>query len=409
MERELSITPRPLLPKEIVHPEDALLLWCVRKCPEEERSEQIRRLIRGGIDWPYLVEASSQHGLLPLLYKYFESNHTEEMPSDIFHRLRDHFRKNFLWNLGRTNELLKILELFIKNGIKAIPYKGPILAALAYGDLSLRQFDDLDIFVQKEDLKQVGKLLLNQGYHADFTPTKKQEIIYLKSKEQYSFYNDKNKILVEIHWQIVSRYYSISIDVDDLLKHLQPISLPGREVMTFSAEDLLLILCIHGSKHVWQRLAWICDVANLIEVYKEMEWERILEQSHQMKIERIVLLGLFLAKDLVGIELPEEIVRKFDHIPEVQKLSTKVYETLFNGVQSSERVVEEHLFHLRLMERLTDKAKYCLELGFIPNIGDWQCISLPDSLFFLYYIIRPFHLALQCGSLLFKHIIKGSR
>ena len=179
--------------------------------------------------------------------------------------------------------------------------------------------------------------------------------------------------------------------------------------MTFFPEDLLLILCIHGTKHIWQRLAWICDVANLIEVCKEMDWERILDQSQQMKIERIVLLGVFLAKDLVGIELPGEIVRKFDHISEVQKLSTKVYGTLFNGVQNSDRVVDEHLFHLRLMERLTDKANYCLELGFIPNIGDWQYVSLPDSLFFFYYIIRPFHLALTFSSHLAKQIIKGSR
>jgi hypothetical protein len=407
MKRETSITPHFRLPKEIVRPEDALLLWCVRKCPEEQRSEQIRRLIHEGIDWPYLIESSSRHGLFPLLYKHFDSNHIEEVPKDILDRLHTRFLKNLLWNLGRTRELLKLLDLFDAEGVRAIPYKGSILAQLAYGDIALRQFDDLDIFIPLEHLKAAKDLLLSQGYNMDFIPTDRQEESYLKYKEQYSFYNDKNKILVEIHWQIVSRYYSISIDVDELLKHLQPISLSGREVMTFSPEDLLLILCIHGSKHLWERLGWVCDIANLIEACKPMDWERVREQTCQMRIERFVQLGLWLSKDLAGLELPEEIIRKIGRNYEIKKLTAKVYKRLFKGGQNSDELLEEHLFHLRLKEHLTDKARYCLELGVIPNLGDWQAVSLPDSPFPLYYFIRPFRLALQyCPSLL-KRVFKA--
>ena len=352
------------------------------------------------------MEASSRHGLMPVLYKLFESNQIEEVPREILNSLRDRFRKNFLWNLGRTKELLKLLDIFNAGGVQAIPYKGPILASLAYGDLSLRQFDDLDIFIPLQHVKTAKDLLLSQGYYMDFIPTDRQEDSYLKSKEQYSFYNDKNKILVEIHWQIVSRYYSISIDVDELLKRLQPISLPGREVMTFSPEDLLLILCIHGSKHLWERLGWVYDVANLIEVCKQMDWERVLEQTCQMQIERIVLLGLWLTKDLAGLELPEEIIRKIGRNSEIRKLAAKVYKRLFKDGQNSDGLLEEHLFHLRLKEHLTDKARYCLELGVIPNMGDWQYVSLPDSLFPLYYLIRPFRLTLQYGPRLLRRVFR---
>jgi len=188
MERELSINPRSRLLKEIIRPEDALLVWCARKCPEEERAEQIRRLIREGIDWPYLIETSSRHGLSPLLHKHFESDPVEEVPKDILDRLRDRFRNNVLWNHARTRELLKLLDLFDAEGVRAIPYKGPILAHLAYGDISLRQFDDLDIFIPLQYLKTAKDLLLSQGYYVDFILTDRQEDSYLKYKEQYSFY-----------------------------------------------------------------------------------------------------------------------------------------------------------------------------------------------------------------------------
>jgi len=154
-----------------IRPEYSLLLWCVRKGPEEERAGQIRRLIREGIDWPYLIEASSRHGLSPLLYKYFESDPVEGVPKDILDRLRDRFRNNVLWNLARTRELLRLLDLFSQEGIQAIPYKGPVLSVMAYGDLSLRQFDDLDIFVRRDEVRRVMDLLSNEGYPVDFILT----------------------------------------------------------------------------------------------------------------------------------------------------------------------------------------------------------------------------------------------
>jgi hypothetical protein len=34
-------------------------------------------------------------------------------------------------------------------------------------------------------------------------------------------------------------------------------------------EDMLLFLCVHGGKHQWTRLAWICDVAEFIREAQE--------------------------------------------------------------------------------------------------------------------------------------------
>jgi len=272
----LSINPRSRLLKEIIRPEDALLVWCARKCPEEERAEQIRRLIREGIDWPYLIEASSRHGLLPALYKCLEANYLEEVPKDILDRLRDRFRNNVLWNLARTRELLRLLDLFNQEGIQAIPYKGPVLASLAYGDLSLRQFDDLDIFVRRDEVRRVMDLLPNEGYPTDFTLTPRQEGFYLRSKDQHAFINPATMIFLEVQWDFLPRYFSVPMETGDLFSRLGPVALSGKEVMTFCPEDLAIILCIHGGKHGWERLAWICDLANLIEVHRELDWEDIL-------------------------------------------------------------------------------------------------------------------------------------
>jgi len=64
-------------------------------------------------------------------------------------------------NVFLTNKLFEILNLFKKNDILALPFKGPVLAESVYGDLSLRQFVDLDILVHNHDAistKQRGLL-----------------------------------------------------------------------------------------------------------------------------------------------------------------------------------------------------------------------------------------------------------
>jgi Uncharacterised nucleotidyltransferase len=41
--------------------------------------------------------------------------------------------------------------MFADEGVNVIPSKGPTLAALAYGDLGLREFDDLDLLIARPD------------------------------------------------------------------------------------------------------------------------------------------------------------------------------------------------------------------------------------------------------------------
>ena len=211
------------------------------------------------------------------------------MPRDVLDRLRDRFRNNVLWNLARTRELLRLLDLFDKEGMQAIPYKGPVLSVMAYGDLSFRQFDDLDVFVRRDDVRKVMAMLSMEGYPLDFSLTPRQEELYLSSKNEYTLLAPEKRTLLEVQWEVVPRYFSIPMATGDLFTRVRSVSLSGRETMTFCPEDLVIILCIHGGKHGWERLAWICDLANIIECHREMDWEDILRQAGQMRIEQMVL------------------------------------------------------------------------------------------------------------------------
>ena len=95
---------------------------------------------------------ASKHKLTPLLYRNLNSICPKMVPEDILDELKNYFNANVRKNLLMTGELIKILKLLKFNDINAIPYKGPVLANLAYGNLAFREFDDIDILVNKLDI-----------------------------------------------------------------------------------------------------------------------------------------------------------------------------------------------------------------------------------------------------------------
>src|SRR6185436_2615975 len=115
-----------------------------------------------------------------------------------------------------------------------------------------------------------------------------------------------------------------------LWQDLITLDLNGTQVKTFSAEDLLFSLCIHGSRHLWERLAWICDVAELIKRHP-IDWTTLLKRACAADCERIFLLGPYLAERLLDARLPNEIKQRCASDPRLAPLADNVIEHLFNG------------------------------------------------------------------------------
>ena len=130
-----------------MRPEIELLLCCARRSLDNGRVERIGALIRGGMDWAYLLRQAELHAVMPLLCWHLTRNCPDAIPRPILEQLRDYFHSNARSNLLLTEELLSLLDLLATHGVRAIPFKGPALAASVYGNIALRQFCDLDLNV----------------------------------------------------------------------------------------------------------------------------------------------------------------------------------------------------------------------------------------------------------------------
>jgi len=389
--------PSPNPAAAATRPEHELLLCCARTRMDAERASRIRVLVGKGLDWAYLLRTAPPHGMMPLLYWHLKAICPESVPKAILDHLRDHFSRNLQNNLLLTGELLKLLERLEAHGIRAIPYKGPVLAASVYGNLSLRQFRDLDLLVHGGDLPRARDLLISMGYRPDVHLSGAREAAFLHSHCVIPFARDSGRVIVELHWGITPRYFSLPLDPGPLWERLGSASLAGKAVPNLSPEDLLVIFCAHGCLHLWERLEWICGVAELIRAHPVLNWRQVMEQAGTLGAARMVALGLLLAGDLLGTPVPGEVVRGAQGDPVAKSLAAQVRDRLCRGVARPSGLVERCFFHLRARERLKDKVRYCLRIGTTPTDGDWALLPLPAFLSFLYYLLRPMRLVGKYG------------
>lgn len=389
-------------------PEVELLLCCARTCIDSKTAERIRNLLQNDIDWDYLIRTALCHKVMPLLYWSLNATCPEAVPKAILTQLRYYFHANAQNNLFLAGELLKLLNLLEAHGIPTIPFKGPVLATFVYGNLSLRQFSDLDILVHERDFLKLKDLLISQGYQpTNFTDpqeetyvqsmTGTQEAVYLQRNWEYHLSREHDGVTVDLHWGVLPKHF-FWLEPERFWERLEPLTLANTTVLNFSPEDSLLLLCMHGAKDCWNQLSRLCDVAELIRTQQGIDWGRSIEQASTLGSERMLFLGLQLASDLLGATLPPEVLQRVEAEPVVKSFAAQVRKQLFCEVDlpSGDSKIKSFLFHLRVKERLQDKVRYCLYL-ITPNVSDWVFLPLPSSVSFLYYLLRPIRLVRKYG------------
>jgi hypothetical protein len=373
-------------------PEIALLLSCSRAKIDPKHADRIKELCQNNIDWNYLLSLAGRHGLRPLLFHRLNSICSEAVPGPILSSLKNYFNANLGYNRFLTGELLRLLNLFENHGIPAVPFKGPVLASSGYGDLSLREFSDLDILIHKKDFMKVKNLLLSREYISVDRLSPAQDEAFIRSLYDYHFKHKKTGVNIDIHWGFVPKEFSSIVNTDRLWSSIEVVRLGGREIPTLSPEDLLSILCIHGYKHCWEALEWICDIAGLIQTDQKMDWKGVLDKAGRVDSQRAFSLGLYLAKKLLNANLPENIWQKIESDTKVKLLARKVYRHLFQDRDKPLGIFEKSLFHIKSTSYWRDMFRYGFHFLIPPTSGDYKILELPPSLFFLYYLLRPFRL-----------------
>jgi hypothetical protein len=373
-------------------PEQQILLYSVTNKHFNETAI-IRERLRQVTDWDYLLNAALQHAVFPSFYLKVVKSYLEMVPPKFLDKARSLYLTLGQRNMRITSELLGLLEALESQEIPVIPFRGPTLAALAYGDVTLRQFMDLDILVHPQDISKVKDFLQSFGYRLAYRLTEKQERIHLHRTCEFTFIHS-HRTMLDIHWRFAADYMGTSLNPESMFARAVLINLQGKRVYSLALDDLLLVLCAHGVFHGWSNLAMVTDVARLVEAQETWDWAGLVRQAGKLGMRRSLALGLSLASELLAAPVPEGILEEAERDPAIPALRSQAKKNLFADPRGS-LVLAASWFHLRTKERLKDKLDYLRIRALIPTVEDWQWVYLPDRLYWVYFLLRPLRIASQ--------------
>jgi hypothetical protein len=395
----MRATPRHGSGREIDR-ERQLLLRCVRVAIGTDARVAARDA--EAVDWTRLVDLALQHGVLPLLQRGLARS-AIAAPAASGARMRSLVRGITERNLRLTAELREVLAALAEAGLPAVPLKGPALAALLYGDVTVRQFNDIDVLVHPLDAPRARAVLARLGY-AFGEPTEAASLGVRKV--------DYGTVTLDLHWQFAESRYSFPMDMGfwDRLQRQPTGVVAGWRPQT---EDYLLFLCGHPATHCWSRLGWIADIARFIHVHREtLDWNAALARARQVGGLRVLLVGVELASAFTGVAIPSVVRELAAADRRALSVASELRERLLAPASEAPhltgtyRFVEGGWLYMRSRERIRDKASSAAFLvrvaravpAFTPNENDRASIPLPPALGFLYYVVRPIRLLTKYGS-----------
>ena len=351
-------------------------------------------LLLRSADASRLILLAEEHGVIGHLAACLSSLEEDSFPLRAKQLLMDRQRAQNFLTLRLTAELFSILERFASADIATLVVKGPVLAMQAYGNPAMRSYGDLDLLVRQRDIRRATELMMAAGYVAAVPLS---AIDAGKIPGQYLFSKPDSKLLVELHNDLTLRYFPRRLPIEEFFARQVRVRLDAHEAPALSVEDELVLICIHGAKHFWERLIWIADVAALVSHHASLDWERAAKSAQAVGAERMLHTGLRLGADLLDLQLPGKISAQVQSDAGAAKLVDGILRWLPAAGYAPRGLFERAVFRTRMRGGFFAAPAYLIRLSLSPTEEDWQESGQLSQHGFLDVLRRPFRLARKHG------------
>jgi hypothetical protein len=385
-------------------PHVELLLWCVRHgSGGTAGGAPLEGMDRD--EWSAFLRATIEHSTLPVAWRAVQTL-DGRVPADIAADMKRAFDANAVRNLRLAGELVSVIRALSERGVEAVPWKGAVLAERAYSDLRLRQFFDLDLLIRAVDLAEARRTLEERGFRVHLPVSEEQLETYVDHMGELEMVRESDGLWVELHTAIVPSYFSNGRTSESLWSRTVPARVARASVKALDPVDEMEALAIHGSKHRFERLAWVVDIAMMARLLDESDWQRLIAGAGEHGTLRILRLSLLLAEDVCGMSIPRSIATTVRIDKVARRLARDARRSLFS-VQSGR--MDEMLFHARMRERTRDQLLYLFNVIYTPSANDWSGMRLPGPFAWLYTLSRPLRLWSKFGIHAVTETIGASR
>jgi hypothetical protein len=279
--------------------------------------------------WHGVLAAALDHGLIGPLHR--TARKTQSIPNPVFTSIRTAYVTQAARNFQLINSLGEILHALSGSNIEPAVLKGPAVALLACGNITHREFTDLDLLIHPEDLYQASHVLKTLGYRQVTDPA------FDGTGKDMEFIRDVDQTFVELHWALNPPNTRFPLEATGIWDRMETIHLVDMQIRTLNLEDTLIALCIHASKHYWSNLKWIFDIAQIL-VFKAtvLDWNSLLNRCETVGCTRTLLFCIQLAVLLFNVETPINAKSQILQYGSLMRLVAVVRDSLLQSDPPSE-------------------------------------------------------------------------
>jgi len=366
-----------------------------RLAPTAGDHERARALASGGLDWPRVLRLAAHHGVAPLVHANLLQTSRWTPPADVLGRLRELRRGVAHTNLALYAEWLELCRVFEDAGIPALTLKGFHTSLDLYGDLGRRVVGDLDFLVARSDIRAALAVLGASGYH--LVPEWGLAVRHVGLNHVLDCTNEMmlaNEIgaVVDLHWEAGPA--GAAPPAPELFADARPFAVGEQTVLVPSRGAAISLLLLHGHRSAWNRLRWLVDMAEALDVLSAEEYADVERRLHAVSPHPALRNAIWLIEDIWQRRTVET---NSSRARAPGSLSLAHARQSLECEQDSQHVYD----FWRPLRRARDRAgresslPAALRAALTPNYFDWAWADVPRPLRFGYYGVRPVRIALQ--------------
>lgn len=377
----------------VLNPEMAFLIACANPNFAEDHKMMLTGLLTDTLDWDAVIRNAQYHKVIPLLHRTLTTHFKKDVPAHVLARIAALFKSNSLHSLIVSASLINVIKLLQKHAIEVLPVKGPILAEKLYGSIAMRTYVDVDILVHQRDIEKVLTILMENEY--TLHPEGIRRSTFLKFLKHYHHGRliDKNGVLIELHWELSGFYVPEPMTLESLRPFLVKATFNQCPTLDLTDEMNFVFLCLHGNKHCFTILDYVCTIAGLVQTIPGLDWERIIDLGKKHRMIKRILVSFALMNKLFGIAVPAPIkcLQAIDSAP--ARLADTLIANEFSNAADAAKI--HPIKKLMQYQALALESKgaailFILRSLIIPEHDVWHKPNLPDALFPLYFFYKPY-------------------
>lgn len=357
--------------------------------------ERIRTLLAGGMDWDVLLELADEHSVQGVVVNRLEEVGFAGVPANAREEMQSRMRAQHLFTLSMTAELFRILQDFSRAKLETILVKGPLISVLAYGDPAVRSYVDVDLLLRHRDIQSATQRMLAMGFDSNVPEA---AIRAGKIPGEYLFKRPGTQRIVEIHTERTFRYYPKAMRMEELFARKRQMLLDSREVPALSLEDELVLNCVHGAKHCWERLMWVADVAAVVTRHPEIDWKKARQAAADVFAERMLRVGILLGVELFGLAPPAAMAEDLQRDRTSESLCRQIISWLPYAGYAPPSLKRRAMYRLKMAGGGMTGAAYLMRLSLSPTEEDWEEGTEERRSWLWDALRRPFRLLRKYGS-----------